>query len=179
MTPRVDFLTEYNDIGSGLGHGVGVDFGFAWVTDRVELGLGINDVSTTLTWPKNRQERISYDSTTNDIVSTLVAPDVEQKTRIPTAYVLTAEFEIAGTTTVGAEVRDAGFGTVVRVGAEHRIGPLALRAGVNRDLRNRPQVAMGTGLRLGPVSLDVALASNSNSLSATRGWVLASSISIY
>jgi len=176
---RTDFATEYNKFGTGLGHGIGVDFGLAWVTDKVEIGLGINDVSTTLTWPESRVGHFVYDTTNNDFREVNETTVKDRTTKVPTTYLLNAAFEVGTNTTAGAEVRNAGFGSVIRIGVEHRIGPLALRGGLNRDLRKILQFAAGTGLRFGPFSLDVAVASNSNSLSTSRGWILASSFSVY
>ncbi|HTR19835.1 MAG TPA: hypothetical protein VMH88_03195 [Gemmatimonadales bacterium] len=179
VRPRVNFVTEYNKFGSGLGHGIGVDAGLAWVTDKVEIGFGINDVSTTLTWPKNRLSIFAYDTTKNDFTTRDSLVDVQRTTKVPTTYLLNAAFEVGTNTTAGAEIRNAGFGTITRIGVEHRIGPLALRGGLTRDLRKILQFAAGTGIRFGPFSLDLAVASNSNSLATSRGWILASSFSVY
>ncbi len=179
VQPTTSFLSEYNKFGSGLGTGFGVDAGLVWATDKAEIGFGINDISTTLTWPKNTLSRLVFDQAGDSIVTRDSLTNVERKTTVPTTYLLNAAFEVGPHTSAGVEVRNAGFGSVLRLGVEHRIGVLALRGGVYRDLRKILQFAAGTGLRFGPFSLDLAVASNSASLSTSRGWILASSFSVY
>ena len=82
-------------------------------------------------------------------------------------------------TTAGAMVLDNGRGTSIQLGVEQRVGPLALRGGVARDQRKRVQVGWGTGVRFGPLSLDVGFLTHSSALSSARGITMATSISIY
>jgi hypothetical protein len=179
VSPTVDALVKYSKAGNSLGRGVGADVGFVYVSGPVEVGFGVNDIGATLTWKDTRVERDTFDTVNNNIATTLVANHVSSKTKLPITYVANASLELGTNTTAGAMILNNGRGTSVQVGVEQRIGPLALRGGVARDQRKRVQLGWGTGLRFGPVSLDVGFATHSSSLSNARGITMASSISIY
>jgi len=104
---------------------------------------------------------------------------VKTKTRLPVTYVANAILELGTNTTAGTMILNNGRGTSIQVGVEQRVGPLALRSGVQRDQRKRVQLGWGAGVRLGIVSLDVGFVTHSSSLSNTRGITMGTSISIY
>jgi hypothetical protein len=179
VSPAVDALVKYSKPGRALGRGFGGDIGIVYVTGPVEVGFGINDIGATLTWPNTRVERDTFDTVNNNFGSSLVADGVSSKTKLPVTYVANAALELGTNTTVGAMVLNNGRGTTIQIGAEQRVGPLALRGGVSRDQRKRVQLGWGTGIRFGAFGLDVGFATHSSSLSSARGITMASSISIY
>jgi hypothetical protein len=179
VSPAVDALVKYSKPGRALGRGFGGDIGIVYVTGPVEVGFGINDIGATLTWPNTRVERDTFDTVNNNFGSSLVADGVSSKTKLPVTYVANAALELGTNTTVGAMVLNNGRGTTIQIGAEQRVGPLALRGGVSRDQRKRVQLGWGTGVRFGAFGLDVGFATHSSSLSSARGITMASSISIY
>jgi hypothetical protein len=184
VTPDGRTLTQYSKPGNTLGHGVGGDIGVAWVSGPVELGIGVNDIGATITWPDTRLDSAFYrDSTAagnGRIVSYSkpVAYHVETKTKLPVSYIATLAYTI-GNTTLGADVLNTGRSSVVHVGGEQRVGMFALRGGVARDQRKRLEFGWGGGWRLGGLGLDVGFWTHTNSLSNQRGVTMATSLSIY
>jgi hypothetical protein len=179
VEPTIDARVQYSKAGNSLGHGFGTDVGMVYTSGPVEVGLGINDIGSTLTWSDTRIDTVFFDAVANDLASQEVVPHVRTKTRLPVTYVVNASLELGTNTTAGAMVLNNGRGTSIQMGVEQRVGPLALRGGVARDQRKRVQVGWGTGLRFGPFSLDVGFITHSSALSDTRGITMATSISIY
>jgi len=184
VTPDGRALTQYSKPGNTFGHGVGGDIGVAWVSGPIELGVGVNDIGATITWPDTRQDSAYYrDSTAagnGSIVSYSVpiANHRETKTKLPVAYIANVAYTV-GNTTLGADLLNTGRGGVVHVGGEQRIGLFAVRGGVARDQRKRIEFGFGGGLRFGGLGLDVGFWTHTNSLSNERGITMATSLSIY
>jgi len=179
VSPTVDVLVSYSKFGNTLGHGFGSDLGIVYVTGPIEVGFGINDIGATLTWPDTRVDRDTFDTIQNKFVSTQVANHVSSKTKLPVTYVANAILDMGTNTTAGLMILNNGRGTTIQIGVEQRVGPLALRGGVQRDQRKRVQLGWGTGVRFGAFGLDVGFATHSGSLSTARGITMATSISIY
>jgi len=179
VTPIVVARVQYSRAGHKFGHGIGTDVGFVYASGPVEVGLGVNDIGATLTWSDTRADSLFFRSDSNDFASAQIANHISSKTKLPITYVANASLELGTNTTAGAMILNNGRGTSIQLGMEQRVGPLALRGGVARDQRKRVQLGWGTGLRFGPVSLDVGFATHSSSLSNTRGITMATSISIY
>lgn len=175
VTPDGRTFTQYSKPGNTLGHGFGGDIGFAWVSGPVELGVGVNDIGATITWPDTRQDSAFYH---DSAYSKPFANHVETKTKLPVSYIANVLYSV-GNTTLGADVLNTGRGSVVHVGGEQRFGLFALRGGVARDQRKRIEFGWGGGLRFGPLGLDVGFWTHTNSLSNERGITMASSLSIY
>lgn len=168
-------LTQYSKPGNTLGHGIGGDVGIAFVTGPIELGIGVNDIGATITWPDTRQDSAFYHDSS---YSRPVANHVETKTKLPVSYLFSLAYTV-GKTTLGADVLNTGRGATVHVGGEQRIGPWALRGGIARDQRKRIEFGWGGGLRFGGLGLDVGFWTHTNSLSNERGITMATSLSIY
>jgi len=156
------------------GHGVGGDIGAVWVSGPLELGVGVNDIGATITWPDTRQDSVFY----HDSTYSKPLPNAETKTELPVAYVANLAYTI-GTTTLAADLVNNGRGTTLHLGGEKRLGLVALRGGVSRDQRKRLEFGWGGGVRLGGISLDLGFWTHSNSLSNERGITMATSLSIY
>lgn len=177
-------LTQYSKPGSTLGHGFGGDVGVAWVSGPIEIGVGVNDIGATITWPDTRLDSAFYQDTTaagnGRIVSYSkpVANHVTTKTKLPVSYIANLAYTV-GNTTLGADLLNTGRGSVVHVGGEQRIGLWAVRGGIARDQRKRIEFGWGGGLRFGGVGLDVGFWTHTNSLSSERGITMATSLSIY
>jgi hypothetical protein len=175
VTPDGRTLTQYSKPGNTLGHGVGGDIGVAWVSGPIELGVGVNDIGATITWPDTRLDSAFYRDST---YSRFVANHVETKTKLPVSYIANIAYTV-GNTTLGADVLNTGRGGVVHVGGEQRLGLFALRGGVARDQRKRIEFGFGGGLRFGGLGLDVGFWTHTNSLSNQRAITMATSLSIY
>lgn len=175
VTPDGRALTQYSKPGNSIGHGVGADVGIAWISGPIELGVGVNDIGATITWPDTRQDSAFYHDST---YSRPVANHVETKTKLPVSYIANVAYTV-GKTTLGADVLNTGRGSVVHVGGEQRVGVFVLRGGVGRDQRKRIEFGWGGGLRFGGLGLDVGFWTHTNSLSNQRGITMATSLSIY
>ena len=175
VTPDARTFTQYSKPGNTLGHGFGGDVGFTWVSGPIELGVGVNDIGATITWPDTRQDSAFYH---DSAYSKPFANHVETKTKLPVSYIANVLYSV-GNTTLGADILNTGRGSVVHIGGEQRLGLVALRGGVARDQRKRIEFGWGGGVRLGPVGLDVGFWTHTNSLSNERGITMATSLSIY
>ena len=184
VTPDARTLTQYSKTGNALGHGFGGDVGLAWVSGPIELGVGVNDIGATITWPDTRQDSAFYrDSTvagngSSVIYSRPLQDHVSTKTKLPVSYIANVAYTV-GNTTLGADVLNTGRGSVVHVGGEQRLGLFAVRGGVARDQRKRIEFGFGGGVRFGGLGLDVGFWTHTNSLSNERGITMATSLSIY
>ena len=180
VSPQLDFFTyRDNDLSKTFGRGIGGDVGVVLISGPLEIGLGVNDIGAELTWKDTRIERTVFDTAGDSLTTTLVANNVESKTKLPISYVANAAFRMGTGTTVGGDIVNNGRGTVIHVGAEQRMGPFAVRGGVSRDQRKKMQFGWGGGVRLGPLGLDVGFWTHSNSFSTRRAITMATSISIY
>jgi len=179
VTPSVAANFDRATLKDGMGHGFGGDIGLAYVSGPLQVGLGINDVGATITWPKAKIDTFYYDTTTQNVQHFTVDSGVETKTKIPVSYLLNGTYTLPTGTTVGAAILDNGRGTTVHIGGEQRVGPLAVRAGIERDERHKIEFGWGGGLRFLFLSLDVGFVTHSSSLSNSRGVTMATSISIY
>ena len=168
-------LTQYSKPGNTLGHGIGGDIGVAWVSGPMEIGIGVNDIGATITWPDTRLDSAFYKDSG---YSKLVANHVETKTKLPVSYIANLAYTV-GNTTLGADVLNTGRGSVVHVGGEQRLGLFAVRGGVARDQRKRIEFGFGGGIRFGGLGFDVGFWTHTNSLSNERGITMATSLSIY
>ncbi len=175
VNPIGQTLTQYSKPGNALGHGIGGDVGIAWVSGPFEIGVGVNDIGATITWPDTRQDSAFYRDSS---YSRLVGSHVETKTKLPVSYIANLAYTV-GKTTLGADILNTGRGSVVHVGGEQRVGVFALRGGVARDQRKRVEFGWGGGLRFGGLGLDVGFWTHRNSLSNVRGITMATSLSIY
>jgi hypothetical protein len=162
-----------------FGHGIGGDAGIVWISGPLEVGVGVNDIGATLTWTDTKVQRVSYNSITDSITTTVLLNHVESKTKLPVSYIANAAYRMGTGTTVGGDIVNSGRGTVIHVGGEQRLGLLALRGGVSRDQRKKMQFGWGGGVRLGPLGLDVGFWTHSNSFADKRGITMATSISLY
>jgi hypothetical protein len=176
VTPTGTGLSQYSKWGNTPGHGVGGDVGIAWVSGPIEAGLGINDIGATITWPDTRQDSSLYRN--NSGTSKFVANHVETTTKLPVSYIANLAFS-EGAVTLGADILNAGRGTVIHVGGEQRLGMWAVRGGIARDQRKRLEFGWGGGVRLGGVGFDLGFWTHTNSLSNTRAITMATSLSIY
>ena len=168
-------LTQYSKFGNSFGHGIGADLGIAVVTGPIELGVGVNDVGATITWPDTRVDSALYRDSS---FSKPVANHIETKTKLPVSYLVNLAYTV-GKTTLGADVLNSGRGTTVHIGGEQRVGVIVLRGGVARDQRKRMEFGWGGGLRFGGLGLDVGFWTHTNSLSNQRGITMATSLAIY
>jgi hypothetical protein len=161
------------------GTGVGLDLGVVWAAGPLEVGLGVTDIGATITWSQTTVDTLIWDADSNQVVDSTLARDVESKTVLPVAALLSGAYAFpTGTVVRGGMLRN-NRGTILSVGGEQRLGVFALRAGLTRDQRQRIQYTWGGGVRLGPVGLDLGFFTHSRSLSEERSITMATTLSIY
>jgi len=178
VTPVDHAVSHYSKPGNTLGHAIGGDVGLAFVSGPIELGVGVNDIGATITWPNTRTDTLLYDQVGDTVYSTPGPNHVTTKTELPVSYIANVAYTV-GKTTLGADVLNSGRGTIVHVGGEQQVGVFVVRGGVARDQRKRIQFGWGGGLRFGSFGLDAGFWTYSSSLSNERGISLATSVSVY
>ena len=180
VTPQVNGqLFTANRIGHEFGKGFGGDIGLAYIAGPLELGIGVNDIGATMTWKDVQVRQFRYDTAGNQLLDSTVANHVQATTKLPITFAGNILYHMPSGLTLGGEIVNYGRGATVHVGGEQHFGPLIVRAGVARDQRKLLQYGGGLGLRLGFISFDAGVATTSNSLSSTRGAILATSVTIY
>src|SRR5437899_12701094 len=103
VTPGARTLTQYSKTGNALGHGFGGYVGLAWVSGPIELGVGVNDIGATITWPDTRQDSAFYrDSTvagngSSVIYSRPLQDHVSTKTKLPVSYIDNLAYTVRNT----------------------------------------------------------------------------------
>jgi hypothetical protein len=161
----------------GGGWGRGLDLGLVWVSNRFEVGVGIDDVASRLEW--RVEESVAFrDSVTDDFVREVIAEDVPFTSELPRRSTANASVRLGRSTIAGDVVRSMDR-TLAHLGTESWLGPIALRTGCSLDANRQIQYAGGTGLKLGRFGVDVAIATHSRNLSHERGVELAAGLALY
>lgn len=161
----------------GSGHGKGADVGAVLYYSNIEFGIGVNDLSSEISW-KITERRHVYSDSLNEFTTTETATDREFTSRIP----VTTTINVAkrwGDTTVAADLVDGPLSTAIHLGAEMWMGRLAMRAGTYRDTNDRWQLTGGGGIRFGGIGLDLAVASHQRYLEDKRAVEMAASLTLY
>jgi len=171
--------TRYAAVGEagGMGHGYGADVGAVLFWNNFELGVGINDVGSEISWDTTVKQHV-YSDSLNEFGTTLLAVDEDFTSRIPATTTINVAKRM-GPTTIAADLVDNELSTGVHVGAETWVGKFALRGGFYRDSNGRWQVAGGTGVRFGGIGLDLAVASHGRYVEETRQTELSASLTLY
>jgi hypothetical protein len=166
------------DPGLDTGDGVGADAGVAFFVSRVEIGLGVNDIGSTIHWKHTNLDRYTYDSNTNSNVSQRLVTDTDYDLKFPVTGFVNLAYRQGRTTLAGTLERTANERYIPRAGAEVWMGPVPVRGGVYLDSYKLMQFTAGTGFRLGSFGLDVALATQSRGITTSRGVELAASLAL-
>jgi len=165
--------------GWNAGHGVGADVGVVVFVDKFEIGVGVNDLGSTITWDRTNLDHYSYDEASNSNVRTPVERGAEYKSKFPLTGSLNVAYRTNGMTFAGTLDRTANEIWLPRAGAEFWAGPTPLRAGMYLDSYQLLQFTAGSGFRFGKYGLDVAFATHSRGLTTTRGLEMAASLAIF
>ena len=172
-------LRDAADPKLGAGTGVGGDFGVAMFVDRLEIGVGVTDLGSTVAWKHTDLRRIAYDSVSGNTTTEDLERGVEYKSRFP----VTGSFNVAyrtGPMLFGGTLdRTSNERWIPRAGFETWAAAVPLRAGVYLDTYKQLQFTAGSGFKLGSIGLDVALATNSRGITTDRGLELAASLALY
>lgn len=161
---------------SGGGMGYGLDVGAACIAGPIELGVGVNDVRTQLSW-RVRENEVTRDSLGNR-VNRLVATGQSLISTVPTTVTANALTRL-GPLLLAADAVRGPLAWTAHLGAEQRFGTLLLRGGLALDENQLVQYAAGTGVRFGSIGLDLALATNSHNLSRARVLELGAGLTLF
>ncbi len=162
----------------GSGHGKGADVGVVLYHRNFELGIGMNDLSSEISW-KVTERRHVYNDSLNEFTTTEVASDRDFTSRIPVTTTINVAKRF-GETTIAADIVDGPIATSIHLGAEMWLGPLvAVRAGTYRDANDQWQMAIGGGVKLGGIGLDLAIASHQRYVEEKRAVEMAASLTLY
>jgi hypothetical protein len=160
----------------GGGFGRSLDLGAVWLSNGLELGIGINDIAARLPW--HVEESVAQrDSATGEVRTTVTGRDVAFTSKLPSTITVNAARQIAGTLFV-ADLVNGLLGTSYHVGAERWIGPVAWRSGLSVDTDSKIQFAGGAGFKLGKFGLDLGAASHSRNVSHERGVELGAGLAL-
>ena len=178
----VQYVSDVRKTGNGQiggGSGVGFDLGAVLFVDRLELGLGVNDLAATIHWDKTDLDRFTYDSVADNNLKTSLEHDAKYKSTFPFSGAFNVAYRSGSTIFAGTLERNVNGQYLPHVGIERVVGIIPVRAGGYLDSHKLPQFTAGSGLKFGSVGLDVALATVSPGFTESRGVDLAASITLY
>lgn len=172
-------IRRTREVAIGSGQGAGADLGVALFVNRLEIGVGVSDVGSTIRWDETDLTRSTYDSV-SDVEQTVdVESGAEYTSRFPVTGTLNLAYRTGSLLLGGTLDRTANERWIPRAGIEAWTGPVPLRGGVYLDTYKQLQFTAGSGFKLGPIGLDVALATNSRGITTRRGLELAASLALY
>jgi hypothetical protein len=176
MQVDYDATTRYANFGQ-MGNGLGADVGLAYRHGAIDMGVGVRDLGSQVTWSRTTLEHSYLDDETNEMITETLAENSPYTLRLPTQT--TCNLAWTGRRTVlAADVTTSRWATLFHVGAEHILGPIAVRGGLRTDERHMLQYAGGLGLGLGPVWLDLALQTHGFAITSERGLTLGTSLAL-
>jgi hypothetical protein len=172
-----DGWTRYAPFGN-LGNGLGLDAGVAYRRGPWDFGLGVRDLGSRVYWGATVVEHSYLDEATGEMVNETVAEDEPYTHHLPTQTTLNVGWS-GSRTQVGADLTTSRWGTTTHLGAERRLGLVALRAGLLTDARRKLQYACGFGVGMARLWFDVGLQSHAYAMTDERGWTLGTSFAIH
>ncbi len=162
----------------GKGNGAGADVGAVLFANNFEVGLGLNDVGSKITWVTDL-DRYHYDAGVDSFIHTAVARGEKVSITYPMTTTLSGAWR-RQLLTVGITAQHAVGDWTYHLGGEIQATPLlAVRAGWHRDAAGLAQYSGGAGVRLGPVGLDAGASTSSLTITRERLVDLALSLVIY
>src|SRR5690242_12135336 len=160
-------------------HGVAADAGLVLFVDKLEIGLGVNDIGATIQWDHTDLDRYTYDTVSNTNVKTPLERDTKFKSQFPVTGSANVAYRTKKMTVAATLDRTANERWIPRAGAEMWVGPTPLRGGVYLDSYQLLQFTAGSGVKFGKLGLDVAFATQSRGITTKRGLEMAASLAIY
>jgi hypothetical protein len=167
--------------GFSPGYGFALDLGLAMRRGPVDLGLGVRDIGAFISFPKTLLEHQYLQDTTDgnsESVTDTLEMDASYRYKIKALWTLNAGYS-QPTWLVAGELRVRAWQTTMHLGGEYRWRAVALRAGLQRDTREKWQMSGGLGLRKGRAELSFALETHNRFLQDERGVALGMSVNFY
>jgi hypothetical protein len=180
-------IPESGDIGP-KGHGIGFDAGLLLRFHSLDIGFGIQDLYTNLSWRVNR-ERFVYQDSTNEMINDVIFEDRKIRAKIPRTFSLSLAYRNMADNGWGHSPEPGDYllatnmqiihGDIsMHIGGEtyYGPGPIALRMGLyNQD--DKIQFSFGAGIPLKYFNFDIAFATHNSTFDQYRGLTMATSIS--
>jgi len=141
------------------------------------VGVGANHVGARLRWT-GEEKQVLRDSASGDYRTVTVNDHASFTTTLPVELNANLSRPVAGVL-VAADVAYGMGVTQAHLGLERWFHMIAVRAGGRLDARGALQGSTGVGARLGPMGLDLALASHGRSFGGDRGLELGFGLSLY
>jgi len=169
-------MTRTSSFGS-VGNGVGFDVGLGYRLGAVDFGIGLRDLGSQVTWGSTTLEHSTLDEATNEIVTETLEENRVYVQKIPTQ----TTFNVAWTgqsSTVAADLTTSRLNSHLHLGAERRLGLVALRGGLYTDNDAEVQFSWGAGVGFSRVWFDLGFQTHNQSITGERGLLMGTSIAI-
>ena len=139
-----DATMRYSSFGS-IGNGIGFDVGAGYRMGAVDFGIGLRDLGTQVHWGSTTLEQARLDEQTNEVVTETLESNSAYVQKIP----MQSTFNVAWSgrkTQVSADLTTSSLNSSLHLGAERRLGPLAVRGGLHTDGNAAVQYSWGAGV---------------------------------
>jgi hypothetical protein len=160
-----------------FGNGAGFDVGAAYRMRNFDIGVGVRDIASFVAWSSTEVEHTYLDELSDEMVTETLATGESYTSRLPVQTAVNVGWT-ATHTTLAADVVTSRWGTTWHAGAERRLGPLALRAGLLTDGERRLQYAWGAGIGVSRLWLDFGFQTHNRSITGERGLTLGTSFAV-
>ena len=188
MNTLIDYaVPESGDFGP-KGHGIGFDAGLLLRFPALDIGFGIQDVYTHLSWRATR-ERFLFNEDTNELERETIFEDKTITANVPRTFAFSVAYRNMadngwgnnpepGDYILACNLEIASGDVSMQVGGEtyYGPGPIALRFGTFNQGK-RMQVSWGAGIPLKFFNFDIAFATHNSISQQERGLTMATSIS--
>lgn len=168
---------------SPSGTGYGFDIGFLTRVDRVEVGIGIQDIYSRITWDAE-VERWKLEDESNDVEKWTLVPFERYRQKIPRSFTISLaykdrmfrdEAKQKEGYIIASNFDVFGGKAYLNLGSEFYVHSLPLRAGIFNEA-GKMQLAFGAGIPVGPVNVDLGFATHNRTLSGAKGLYMATSL---
>jgi hypothetical protein len=166
------------------GHGYGFDMGVLTNVGSMEVGLGIQDIYSRVTW-EAEVERWTLDPETNEIEKETLVPFEHYTQKIPRTFTLSFAYKNGISHRMTDEKREGyivatnmdvfGGDVFLNLGTEFFVSSFPVRAGVFNE-SGKMQVSFGTAVPLYIASLDLGFATHNRTLSGDKGLYMATTL---
>jgi len=176
MDVGYDAVTRVSRFGR-IGSGVGFDTGVAYRMGAMDFGLGFRDLGARVHWPSTEVEHSYLVPKKNEKITETVATGEPYTSSLPAQTTLNAAWTGASTM-LAADLTTNRWGTEMHLGAERRVGPMALRGGFLTDDRQKVQYAWGAGVGFAHLWVDLGFQTHNHTVTGERGLTLGTSLAI-
>ncbi len=175
---NIQYVGHIHRAGPGDGGwGEGLDLGAVWVGNGLEVGVGVNDIGTSINW-KVRESIVASDPVSGGYTETVLADNASFTSKIPVVTTVNGAIQL-GPVLVAGDVVSGVNNTQPHVGAEIWTGNVAWRAGGYLDSEKDVQGACGVGWRFGKLGVDLALSSHGRNITHDRALELGAGLTFY